>query len=620
LAPWTEAFPMGFGESGPVDAPVVFAGYGITTGDEDRKGGLEYDDYAGLDVKGKVVVILRFTPRGAAEDGPFGGRSSPHAPFIAKLSLARRLGAAGVVFATPPGETPAAAETESVENLRGFSRQVAPRHATLPAVVVPTSVLEELFEQAGRSLAATVREIDADLRPRSFELPGVRVRMDTARGYRVLRNVAARLRGEGELARETVVIGGHYDHIGRYGAQVASKNFGLIHNGADDNASGTAGILELARVFAERGKAPGRSLLFLCFSGEEIGLLGSRHWVKAPRRFRVTRAATLVDRPAPHDPHGTAAQPGGGGGPSTAPGGHPAGKPVRTVQPGALLTATGNAEGGLLEVRSPGRLWIEASAVEQVAGPEALSSVAAMVNLDMIGRAKDDLQVTVIGADSSRAFDPLLDEVSEAEKLAVRRSRGMRGGGSDHTHFLRSGIPALFFFTGMHREYNTPDDDLDRLNLDGMRRILSLVAACVGRLRTAPESPPFDESTAVASAEGHGRPRLGVVVDPLYSGPGAQVTEVVEESPAEGAGLHAGDAIVALGGKRVDSYEDLLAAVEEISPGSEVAIRLLRAGETIELTASFPSRSGGFRVSFGSVPDYAFEERGVRFDDIREGG
>ncbi len=95
--------------------------------------------------------------------------------------------------------------------------------------------------------------------------------------------------------------------------------------------------------------------------------------------------------------------------------------------------------------------------------------------------------------------------------------------------------------------------------------------------------------------------------------------EVAEDSPAEGAGLQPGDAIIAFAGNRVDSYESLVAAVEEVSPGSEIPVKLLRAGETLEVVARFPGRSRGFRVSFGSVPDYAFEERGVRFDDIRPG-
>ena len=118
------------------------------------------------------------------------------------------------------------------------------------------------------------------------------------------------------------------------------------------------------------------------------------------------------------------------------------------MKPGTLLEATGGAAHGFLEVRYRGRPWIEESAVEQVSGPEPLSSVVAMVNLDMIGRAKDDLQVTVIGSDSSEVFAPLLDGVSKSEKLTVRRSRGMRGGGSDHTPFLRHGIPACSFSRG----------------------------------------------------------------------------------------------------------------------------------------------------------------------------
>ena len=617
-APWIEALPMGFGEAGAVDAPVVFAGYGITTSEEDREKGLSYDDYAGLDVKGKVVVVLRFTPRSGVDDDPFGGRRSPHAPFIAKLSLARKLGAAGIVFVTPPGHPQAGSENKSVENLQGFARQAAPRHPTLPAVLAPTRVVAELLASAGRSLDRIVGEIDAKLEPQSFAFRGVKLRMDTRRGYRVLRNVAARLKGTGELARETIAIGGHYDHIGRYGGQVSPQNFGLIHNGADDNASGVAGLLELARVFAERGPAPGRSLLFLCFSGEEIGLLGSRHWVRAPRRFRVKRSTPLLERPsAQHHsvPPGSGSPPGEGAAPPDSNG-------AASAEPGTLLSATGEAVAGLLEVRHPrrrGKYWVAESAVEQTTGPEPLHRIAAMVNMDMIGRAKSDIAVSVIASDSSEAFGPLLDALSESEALPVRRSRGLRGGGSDHTHFLRRGIPTLFFFTGMHRQYNTPDDDTERLNFEGMKRIVSLIAASVERLSTMAEAPPFSSRPEVAGRGAHGRPRLGVEVDPGFSQRGARVSGVTEDTPAAGAGLKTGDVIIRFAESRVESFEDLVVAVGDVSPGSAVTVTVLRDGEKVEMKARFPGRSGGFRVSFGSVPDYAFEERGVRFDDIRPG-
>jgi hypothetical protein len=543
LQPGVDVVPFGYGEAaaGPIDAPLVFAGYGLTTGEEDRKQGLAYDDYTGLDVKGKAVILLRFVPRlgwenrpeaerkGTSPEKTFGGRRSPHATVLAKIRNARERGAAAVVFVTPPGISPPA---ES--DIEGIAHRAAPRRPTLPSLVASTEAIGGILRDAGKDLDGLVREIDETLSPRSFEIPGAGIRLDTSPGHRVLRNVAATLPGRGDLAGEAVVIGAHYDHIGRFGNQVdARKNLGLVHNGADDNASGTAGVLELARAFSRETGRTGRSLIFLCFSGEEIGLLGSRAWLEA--------------RPGSAPP------------------------------------------------------------------------IAAMINLDMIGRLKEGGSVSVLGADSSRDFPPLLENLSK--KLGIPAQwggRGAFGGGSDHASFLNRSIPVLFFFTGMHAEYNTPEDDPPTLNYEGQRAILELVRSSVAAIAAAPSRPAFDAGAlAAARTRGHGRPRLGVEIEGEDGG--ARVNRVIEDSPAARGGVKEGDLILGLGDVTVRSAEELVAAVEAASQGEDVALKVRRSGEDLTLKVLFPERRGGFRVVFGSVPDYGFAERGVRFESIRPG-
>ncbi len=589
---WVDAFPIAFGESASVDAPLAFAGYGVSLD------GGEYDDFAGLDVAGKILVVLRFVPPGEK----FGGNRSPHAPFVAKLAAARQRGAAGVVFVTPPGHDSAGREVDSVQNLQGFVRRASPRHPTVPSILVPFEVAAELFRGRGHDLGAVVAGIDSSAKPNSFVLDGVRLRFGTRPAHRVLRNVAARLPGAGKLADETIVVGGHYDHIGRFGNQVQRSNFGAIHNGADDNASGTAGILEVARVLAGAA-ADGasaeerRSVLFLCFSGEEIGLLGSRHWVRSPRRYRLRSAAKLVA--------------------------HPGAEEGVELSAGTTVVATRSPAHGSLEVEAPsaGRSgWLPLESLELAAGPAPLHQVKAMVNLDMIGRAKgsDPVGVSVIGADSSPAFDGLLAKATAAVGgIEARPARGPGGGGSDHAPFLSEQIPVLFFFTGMHRDYNRPTDDLETLNLDGLTKIVDLVRATVENLAASPTAPVFNPHSQVASS-GSNRPQLGVLLQPADARRGALVREVVTDSVAEKAGVRAGDLVHRFGKTTVRSVADLVRAVRAVEAGSEIEIEVTRGDESVSLTAKFPARRG-FGVSFGSVPDYAFESRGVRFEDIRDG-
>ena len=605
----SEVLAFGYGETaGPVDAPVVFAGYGITADDEDRKAGLDYDDYSGIDVRGKVAVILRYTPRSRERrdrsrgaDQPFGGRDGRHAPLAAKLRNAREHGAAGVILVTPPRAEGAAPDAQ--DDLWGLAHRASPRQPTLPALLASRSVVDDWLRPGGKDLAGLAREIDEALRPRSFEIPSLRIRFDTTPGHRVLRNVVGRIPGRGKLATESVVIGAHYDHIGRYGDQVASKNLGQVHNGADDNASGTAGLIELSRALraglpaSGEGSGDSRSFIFIAFSGEEIGLLGSRAWLDEPRRFRAKEGASLHKEPDSAE--------------------------RSSIDADEVLEGGREHRDGWVEVirlRDGARGWMRAQELARLTGPEPVHDLAAMLNLDMIGRARSGAALSVISSDSSPDFKALLAEASKKVDVEVAGGGKTPGvGGSDHASFLGREIPVLFFFTGMHSEYNTPQDDPPTLNYEGEARILELVREVALRIATAPARPVFDRQALAAGGAAHGRPKLGVRFEPDVEGAGVRVLEVVADTPAAKGGILAGDVILSFGGASIRSPGDLTRAVEDARPGEELPVKIERGGMEMSLKVLFPERTGGFRVVFGSIPDYSFAEKGVRFEGIRPG-
>ena len=588
--PDSEVAAFGFTDGKAIEAPLAFAGYGITTNEKEKSRGLDYDDYAGLDVKGKVVIILRYTPRYSASETPFGGRRSRHAPFTAKIDNAREHGAVGVIFVTPTGRPD--------QDCYGVVHRAAPRRATMPALYARRAVIDHILRRSGETVDRLVKKIDAGLKPASFELKGAEIRFATARRHLLLRNVAGKLRGsDPKLAAETIVIGGHYDHIGRFGNQVAEKNLGKIHNGADDNASGTAGIIELARLLSS-GERPKRSFVFVAFSGEEIGLFGSRHWVNANRYFTATRPTTALE--STPNPHGGA-------------------KGATLLwEAGTLLQATGSFLGEHFQVKTPGGEsgWVKTSELKQVEGPTPLHSVVAMINLDMIGRGKEGGAVTVLGAHSSAAFPPMLEEISKKTGLPIKLNKGLGGGGSDHANFVRRKIPVVFFFTGMHGQYNTPEDDLDTVNIAFEARIIDMAWKSALKLAADEKRPPFAQGSGSGSSTSSDRPMLGIIIDPDHEGAGVRITEIVEDSVAEKGGLEVGDVIIAFGEARVKALEDLRKALDD-RPQGKIKLRVVRGSSEKDTEVEFPTRQGGFRVSFGSVPDYGYAEKGVRFEDIR---
>lgn len=266
--------PLSFSGSGDTTAAVVFAGYGIVAPE------YQYDDYAGLDARGKVVLVLRHEPQEADDSSVFRGRRmTRHAEFLSKAVVARNHGAVALLVVNDPVH-----HSGADDKLVSFTEMDGPGDAGIPVIQVRQPLADEWMRVARRSLRGVQTAIDANLSNLSFAFPDtlkLQVQSEVHKREAGLKNVIGYLPGnDASLREEVIVIGAHYDHLGfgEHGSMAPSQQ-GQIHHGADDNASGAAGMMELARLFAA-GKSNRRSLLFMAYAGEEMGLLGSAHYVQ----------------------------------------------------------------------------------------------------------------------------------------------------------------------------------------------------------------------------------------------------------------------------------------------------------------------------------------------------
>jgi Peptidase family M28/PDZ domain len=252
--------------------PIVFLGYGITS-----TGDTKYDDYADIDVKDKVVIVLRKSPQADKKDGPF-PENNPHSPLVAKIGNAIEHKAAGIIFVS---DRMTAAEEDKLMPA-DFTRRVGPMSG--PVLHMTRAYVDSILATEKTSLKELEAKIDETLKPKSFEIKTVQLESEAKVVKKVwpTRNVIAVSEGNGPLKDETVIIGAHYDHVGMGEGGSMPANKGKIHFGADDNGSGTTGLLELARRYGAMKKREGRRIVFIAFSGEEQGLHGSIFYAKNP--------------------------------------------------------------------------------------------------------------------------------------------------------------------------------------------------------------------------------------------------------------------------------------------------------------------------------------------------
>ncbi len=278
--------PLGFSNAGAVSGEVVFVGYGIDAPP------IGYREFEGVDLKGKVALMLRYEPQEKDDASPFDGRRpSRWSAMRYKVLQARERGAVAVIFTTGP------IQDEGKDKVPPLANDGPQSPAGIPVIQVKTSVAQAWLKPAGIDLMQFQNEVDRDLRPRSQAI-SVRVHgvVDVKPEYANTDNVAGILPGRGALANEIVVLGAHYDHLG-YGGEGSTKpNVRAIHPGADDNASGTAGVLYAAAQIASDLKdvKDRRTIAFTLFSGEERGLAGSGYFVEHPP-FAMKNVVAMVN-------------------------------------------------------------------------------------------------------------------------------------------------------------------------------------------------------------------------------------------------------------------------------------------------------------------------------------
>jgi len=499
--------PSGFSSSGKASGQVVFAGYGITAPE------YNYDDYAGLDVHGKFVLVLAHEPQEYDEKSVFEGKVyTVHSETYAKAANARIHGARGVILVADRVN-----HKDGRDELDAFVKEGGPTDAGIPCVQVKESVAGQWMRATGKDLEATEKEIDADLKPRSFALPGVEVResVDVERVVKTVHNVLGYLPGE---SQEYIIVGAHYDHLGLGGQfSMAPAMTGTVHPGADDNASGTAGVLELAHYFSTEysGSAPRpkRGILFITFAGEELGLLGSSYYANHP------------------------------------------------ILP--------------------------------------INQAVAMLNMDMIGRVRDD-KLYIGGAATGVTFRADLEDLASRTSFRIDYSESGYGS-SDHTSFTAKQVPVLFFFSGLHGDYHKPSDTWDKINVPGAVQVLQLVAGMVQKLEDEKDRPVFvsvkeDANPHAGSISGSGGggggygPYFGSVPDFSEPPTGVRFADVHPDSPAGLAGLKAGDILVAFDGVEIRNLYDFTYALRAHKAGDEVAVQVLRGAEKIPAKVKLTDR------------------------------
>jgi hypothetical protein len=502
--------PLGFSSNARIEFQgAVFVGYGIKV-DE-----IHYDDYAGAQVNGRIAIAFEGTPDGDNPHGHFAQYTNVRWKAIA----ARNSGATALVII-------AREENFKDDRLSQLSYDNSSGEAGLPVVVISRQAAQRIFEAGGLAPVANMEKAAQEIvmalaqpvatekrKHASMPLQNVTLTIatDIVRRNAPAYNVVGIIDGSDPvLKNEAIVIGAHYDHLGRGGEGSLAPREGDIHHGADDNASGVAGMLELARIFSANRATLKRTLVFIAFSGEEEGLLGSNFYVNHP-------------------------------------------------------------------------LW-------------PLDKTVAMINMDMIGRMKDN-KLMIGGVGTAQQWRDSINFINDP-KIQISRGRSPQPspsifsltlnedgyGPSDHSSFYAKQVPVLFFFTGTHDDYHKPSDTADKLNYEDEARVVSFVANLTRSIGAKAQRPTY----TVAKSESQGRSMgfrvyLGTIPNYAESNDGLRLDGVREDSPASKAGLKAGDRITRMAGREVHNVYDYTYALGEMKAGQEYEVELVRGTETLKL-------------------------------------
>ena len=492
--------PLAFSKMGDAEGGVVFAGYGIVAPTHQEQA--EYDSYVHLDVTDKWVLVFRFVP----ENVPAPRRQylNRYAGLRYKAMLARDRGAKGLIVVSGPN-------SKVSQPLVVLNFDASFSGSSIAAVSVTDAVGDALLASANKSLKELQDKLDTGDPMMGFPIPEINIAatVNIQQEKRTGRNVLGRLDPPSGKTESVVVVGAHVDHLGAKastGSLARDDEREQIHYGGDDNASGVAGVLEIAQWFVNGDGAahrPNHSILFAAWSGEELGLLGSAHYTR------------------------------------------------------------------------------ELS--EQLHAEKLSPAISAYVNMDMIGRLRDNVVIGGIG--SSSIWNDEIEKAKTNLDLAISTQDDSYLP-TDATSFFVKGVPFINAFTGAHEDYHTPRDTAEKVNCEGAAKIAQFMANVTLSLANRDAAPDY---IGQAKPQGSGtdtglRAYLGTIPDYGQNGvTGLPLAGVAEGGPASKAGLKSGDVIVELGGMKVENIYDYTYAIEALKIGEEVGVVVTRNGERVEM-------------------------------------
>ncbi|MEP6919545.1 MAG: M20/M25/M40 family metallo-hydrolase [bacterium] len=518
--------PVGLSTNARIDnAGVTFVGYGITASE------LKYDDYEGANAKGRVALAFSGTPDGDNPHGQFGRYEDVRWKAIA----ARNAGATALIVI-------ASENNFKDDRLSRLSYDNSAGDAGLPVIAVSRQTAERLLNLGSSSVQALEQKLKT--KQTRSEMEGAEPRVptlvinlstDLARQEVAAYNIVGILEGsDPTLKSEAIVIGAHYDHLGYGGAGSLAPKEGEIHHGADDNASGVAGMLELARLFTTQRPRLHRTVVFIAFSGEEEGLLGSNYYVNHPVVPLVNTVA-MINLDMIGRMKNKALIVGG----------------IGTATEWRSLVGNANLLGAMSVTAMNGSTQSTSSS----------SGVPIVVSAN--GRP-------IVSSDPAKQFQLTLNEDGF--------------GPSDHSSFYAKQVPVLFFWTGTHEDYHKPSDTADKINYDDEARIVALVLHIVRDIDAGNKRPTYTVAKSESTGRSTGfRVYLGTIPNYSDATDGLLLDGVREDSPASRAGLKAGDKIVKLAGKDIRNVYDYTYQLGEMKAGQEYEIEIMRGSQRLTL-------------------------------------
>ncbi len=479
--PLDDFMPLGFSAKAELTAGVVFAGYGFQV----KTDSVVWDDYKNIDPKGKWCMILRGSPEIKGAD-----RFSSASQDRDKAMLAKDMGAAGVLLVSGPAYD---------KNDELVSLSYKEGSLGIPVIQIRRPLADELLKSSGKSILSLEEEIKKNVQPASFATgetlyASADVKPETVKTH----NILGLLQGNDPvLKNQYIIIGAHYDHLGMGGMGSGSRvpDTIAVHHGADDNASGVAALIELAEKFAAHKADLKRSILFIAFSAEEEGLLGSKYFTDHP----------VID----------------------------------------------------------------------------LKNVDAMINLDMIGRLKENHSLQINGVGTSLEATGIVNEFNADS--AFRLTLSPEGyGPSDHSSFYAKNIPVIYLTTGAHVDYHTPRDNYEGINFAGLKEVADYVYKIANEIDHEPNRLTFREAGPKTQESGRMKLKVTLGIMPDFTSTennGLRADFVTPGKPAAKAGMLKGDRIISVDGKPVNNIQDYMYRLSKLNHGETVNVEVIRNGK-----------------------------------------